>query len=209
MPNGVTILVTGFGPFGGLRANPSALIVEHLARTAPAHMLCEVLRTEFAAAEQRVRELLREHRPSALIALGVAASASDVRLERQAANLDDARQPDNAGHQPTGTPIVAGGRDALFATLPIQEMFAGVRELGVPVSISDDAGRFVCNHVMYAALDEINRSGLPTRCGFIHVPLCTDLVPAAEEAPSSISLAQTIAVVERCIAIASAEFVAT
>jgi pyroglutamyl-peptidase len=190
----VTILVTGFQPFGEHQVNPSALIVEHLARTAPADIICEVLPTQFIAAEERIRELLRLHTPAVLIALGVAPSATELRLERQAINLDDARLPDNAGYQPTATPIVPGGNDALFATLPLEDMLSAVRALGVPVTISDDAGRYVCNHVMYAALDEILKSALPTRGGFIHVPLCTETSPAA------ISLPQAITAIQRCIA---------
>ncbi len=216
----VTILVTGFEPFGQLEVNPSALIVEHLMRASSPGMLCEVLQTEFVAAEQRIRQLIRRHQPETVVCLGVASSATKIRLERLAANLDNARLADNAGYQPIESPIVASGSPTLSASLPLDQMLAAVLELGIPAALSDDAGRFVCNHVMYAALDEIARAGLSTRCGFIHVPLCADLAAAdlaaadlaaadlaaadlADERARTVTLADAIAAVECCIAIAS------
>jgi pyroglutamyl-peptidase len=204
----MTILVTGFEPFGQLQVNPSALIVEHLARTSAQGTVCEVLDTEFVAAERRIRELIRRHQPETVVCLGVAASASEIRLERQAANLDDARLPDNAGYQPAGTPIVADGSPTLSATLPLDRMLAAVSELGIRAVVSDDAGRYVCNHVMYAALDEIARAGLSTRCGFIHVPLCTGIGNQDDpDAAPTLALADVIAAVERCLTIATEDVV--
>ncbi len=197
----VTILVTGFEPFGEIRVNPSALIVEHLMRAAPRGVQCEVLRTEFVAAEERIRQLIREHRPETVICVGVAPSAAEVRLERLAANVDNARMPDNAGYQPTESAIVPDGRPTLSVTLPLNRMLAAVLELGIPGVVSDDAGRFVCNHVLYAALDEIAQLGLPTKCGFIHVPLCRGMGNADDAGTqSALGLADLIAAVESCIA---------
>ena len=201
----VTTLVTGFEAFGQLQVNPSALIVDHVRGTAPQGMLCEVLRTEFIAAEARIRELIRAYQPATAICVGVAPPAAEVRLERLAVNLDNARLADNAGYQPVEIPIVPNGRLTLSATLPLERMHAALVANGIPASISDDAGRFVCNHVYYAALDEIARDGLPTRCGFIHVPLCTGIGNADDsEAKSPLGVAELIAAVERCIAAAAA-----
>jgi pyroglutamyl-peptidase len=203
-------LLTGFERFGELRVNPSALVVEDILRRlargvsdSRPSLVGEILKTEFQAAESRIRGLIRAHRPETVIAVGVAPRATGMRLERVAANVDDARLPDNAGYQPNGVPIVADGSPTLIATLPLERMLDGILDLGIPASISDDAGRYVCNHVMYSALDEIRRGGFGTRCGFIHVPLCSDL-EAGPECPSNVTLAQLIAAVERCVAIALA-----
>jgi pyroglutamyl-peptidase len=189
-----TLLVTGFEPFGEVQVNPSALIVEHLARKAAPGDVYEVLKTEFAAADERIRQLIRLHQPETVVCLGVAPSAMEIRLERVAANLDSARIPDNAGAQPGESPIVPGGSPTLSATLPLDDMLASVLELEIPAALSEDAGRFVCNHVMYAALDEIARTGTSTRCGFIHVPLTG----------GALSLDDVITAVNRCIAVARA-----
>jgi pyroglutamyl-peptidase len=189
-----TLLVTGFEPFGDVQVNPSALIVEHLARTPAPGGVYEVLETKFATAEERIRQLIRLHQPETVVCLGVAPSATAIRLEGLAANLDDARIPDNAGAQPVETSIVPGGSPTLSATLPLDEMLAAVLQLEIPACLSEDAGRFVCNHVMYAALDEIARADMSTRCGFIHVPLTE----------GALSLEEVITAVERCIAVAQA-----
>ena len=202
------LLLTGFEPFGELGVNPSALVVEHILRGANGHgsdswprLVGEILKTEFQAAGSRVRALIRAQCPDVVIAVGVAPRATGIRLERIAANVDDARLPDNAGYQPNGVPIVATGSPTLTATLPLERMLDAVLELDIPASLSDDAGRYVCNHVMYSALDEIRHGGSGTPCGFIHVPLCSDL-DAGPECPSNVTLAQVIAAVERCISIA-------
>jgi pyroglutamyl-peptidase len=86
-----------------------------------------------------------------------------------AINVDDARIPDNAGAQPVDEPIVSGGPAAWFSTLPIKAMAAELSAAGVPVSVSQTAGTFVCNHVFYGLQQRLAGTGV--RSGFIHVPL--------------------------------------
>jgi len=200
-------LVTGFEPFGVLAENPSATIVRELSRRAAVQpdaypqLRVAILPTEFGKAEQAIRELLQIDVPDVLLALGVAPRAQGVRLERTARNRDDAAVPDNAGEQRTATPIVPGGPDTLESTLPIQAMQAALEQLGVPVAISDDAGGYVCNHLFYAARQVIDRRGLPTLCGFVHVPLCTEQVDTDSpgSAVGTLPRARLVEAVERCI----------
>ena len=176
------LLVTGFEPFGVLAENPSATIVRELSRRAAVRpddypgLSVAILPTEFAKAERTIRDLLQTDVPDVLLALGVAPRAQGLRLERTARNRDDAALPDNAGEQRQLTPIVPGGPDTFESTLPIQAMRAALEQLGVPVAISDDAGGYVCNHLFYAARHVIDSRRLQTRCGFVHVPLCTEQV---------------------------------
>jgi pyroglutamyl-peptidase len=199
-----TVLITGFEPFGQVLVNPSALICESL--VCESHDMSryrragEILPTEFVAAGRRMRDLIRTLRPDVVIELGVAPTATGLRFERVATNLDDATIPDNAGYQPASAEIVAGGVPTLAATLPLAQMLDRVTELGVPASFSEDAGAYMCNHVMYCALDEIARLALPAQCGLIHVPLCSEY-PAgnrATEAPA-LTLAQLVAAVDSCV----------
>jgi pyroglutamyl-peptidase len=160
-----------------------------------------ILPTEFAKAERAIRELLQTDVPDVLLALGVAPRAQGVRLERTARNRDDATLPDNAGEQRTLTPIVPGGPDTFESTLPIQAMQAALEQLGVPVAISDDAGGYVCNHLFYAARHVIDSLRLPTRCGFVHVPLCTEQVDTDTQQVhvGSLPRAKLVNAVECCI----------
>jgi pyrrolidone-carboxylate peptidase len=62
-------LLTGFGPFGAIAHNPSARIVEQLARGgSPGHRLtCRVLPVSFARAEAEIGSLLKSlTRPSSI-----------------------------------------------------------------------------------------------------------------------------------------------
>jgi pyroglutamyl-peptidase len=90
--------------------------------------------------------------------------------ERVAINVDDARIEDNEGNRPIEQTIVPDGPAAYFSTLPIQGMVEAMLERGIPASISNTAGTFVCNHLMYFVLHYLaqNQQNLPA--GFIHLP---------------------------------------
>ena len=72
--------------------------------------------------------------------------------ERVAINQDDARIPDNEGNQPIDLPIRLDGAPAYFSSLPIKAMVQAIKKEGLPASVSNTAGTFVCNHLMYQAL---------------------------------------------------------
>ena len=95
-----------------------------------------------------------------------------VTPERVALNLDDFRIPDNDGDQPVDTPIFEDGAPALFSNLPVKSMVQAIRIAGYPASLSDSAGTFVCNHVMYTILYHIAKEFPAMRGGFLHVPVC-------------------------------------
>ena len=105
-----------------------------------------------------------------MVCLGQAGGRTEVTPERVAINLMDGRIPDNDGFQPADIPIVPDGPAAYFSTLPIRAMVKAMESSGVPARISNTAGTYVCNDLMYRVLHwaERNRPGLP--CGFIHVP---------------------------------------
>ncbi|WP_261164782.1 pyroglutamyl-peptidase I [Microbacterium sp. Marseille-Q6965] len=179
----VTILLTGFEPFGGDARNPSGEAVEHVVRAwdGPERLVPAILPVSFDAAAEQLRALIGEHDPQIVVASGLAGGRTQVTPERVAINLRDARIPDNAGAQPLDEPSVAGGPAAYFATLPVKAIAQAIREAGVPAAVSHTAGTFVCNHVMYVAADEASRRpGM--RTGFVHVPWSADTAPA--DAPS-------------------------
>ena len=104
-------------------------------------------------------------------------------MERVAINIDDARIPDNRGRQPVDEPIVAEGPAAWFSTLPIKAMVSAMREAGIPASVSQTAGTFVCNHVMYGLLHKL-RDIQDVKGGFIHIPYLPEQAAAHPGAPS-------------------------
>jgi pyroglutamyl-peptidase len=166
------VLLTGFTPFGSVAVNPSQVIVQHIAaRAYPGLLLtAEVLPTAYRESEARIRALIREVQPDVVLSLGVAQRREAINLERRAQNRSSATIPDISGLLLTDAAIVPDGPAAYSATLPLDSLHAALAARAIPVEYSDDAGAYVCNHVFYCASDEIARLGLPTRCGFIHIP---------------------------------------
>ena len=107
-----------------------------------------------------------------MLCVGLAGGRAALSLERVAINLDDARIPDNAGQHPIDRPIVPGGPAAYFATLPIKAAVAALREAGLPASVSNTAGTFVCNHVFYGLMHLAATPGCACAADFCTCRIC-------------------------------------
>ncbi len=165
-----SVLLTGFEPFDGGSRNPSLDAVRMLAQKGIEGISLEVLElpVEFVTAGELVRAAIARIRPDVVLSIGLAAGRPDVTVERVAINLADARIPDNSGEQPVDQGLVAGGVAAHFSTLPVKEIVTAIRGTGVAASLSYSAGTYVCNAVMYHALNTTADGS--TQAGFIHVP---------------------------------------
>jgi pyroglutamyl-peptidase len=118
----------------------------------------------------KLEQAIKKHQPDIVICIGQAGGRLQITPERIAINIDDARIPDNEGHQPIDEPIVDGGTPAYWTTLPIKRVVARLRENGIPAAVSNTAGTFVCNHIFYGLMDYIHRAAPDIRGGFIHIP---------------------------------------
>jgi pyroglutamyl-peptidase len=167
-----TVLMTAFEPFGGENINPSWEAVRTFdgKEMAGARIVVRQLPVVFATCGEVLTRALEEIQPDRVLCVGQAGGRYDITVERVAINVDDARIPDNDQQQPIDQPIVADGPAAYFSTLPIKAMVAALREVGVPASVSQTAGTFTCNHVMYSLLHWINTRNSKARGGFIHIP---------------------------------------
>ncbi|XLV72974.1 pyroglutamyl-peptidase I [Ralstonia syzygii subsp. celebesensis] len=167
-----TVLVTGFDPFENEPVNPSWEAVRTLdgQGIAGADIVARQLPTVFGESIRVLDKLLLSLRPDVVIAVGQAGGRTEMAIERVAINVDDARIADNAGKQPIDTVIAADGPAAYFSTLPIKAIVRELRAAGVPASVSQTAGTFVCNHVFYGLMHAIARHKPPARGGFIHIP---------------------------------------
>ena len=184
-----TILLTGFEPFGGESVNPSWQVADALHGETIAgrrvHALC--LPCVFGDALQVLGAELARRRPGLVLALGQAGGRSDFSPERVAINVDDARIADNAGRRPIDTPVVPGAPAAHFSTLPIKAIVAALRAAGLPASVSQTAGTFVCNHVFYGLMHALRRRR-DVRAGFMHLPLLPEQAAAQPTPPTPPSL---------------------
>jgi pyroglutamyl-peptidase len=185
-----TLLLTGFEPFGGEVINPSWEVARVLSGETIGS--CRVVSVQlpcvFAQAPQALQVALACHAPQAVVCLGQAEGRSDITPERVAINLMQARIPDNAGAQPQEMPVVSDGPTAYFSGLPLANIVERLREMNIPVSISNTAGTFVCNQVFYWLQHTWAREG--RRSGFVHLPCLPE--QAARMSTSSPCLSLTL-----------------
>lgn len=195
------VLITGFEPFGGEAVNPSWEVVRQLdgVTLAGERVVALQLPCVFGEALSVLNAALEAQQPRLTIAVGQAGGRVDITVERVAINVDDARIPDNKGQQPIDEPIVAGGPAAYFSSLPVKAIVAALREQGIPASVSQTAGTFVCNHVMYGLLDALqDKAG--TKGGFIHIPYLPEQA-AAHPGEASMAVGTVRAALETAIAV--------
>ena len=163
------LLITGFDAFGGSENNPSWMAVSSLPDTVGGFTLKKcMIPTVFGKAAQEVLAAAEDFCPDVILCVGVAVGRDAVTPERIAVNIRDARIPDNAGNQPAGEYVVPDGPAAYFATVPVAAMAQAIRDAGIPATVSNSAGAFVCNDTLYLLLHHF--AGTSTRVGFIHVP---------------------------------------
>ena len=171
------ILVTGFDPFGGEKVNPALEAVKSLPSVIHGAEIrwVEIPTVFYQSAEVLEAEIVR-YQPNVVLCIGQAGGRTSLTPERVAINQDDARIPDNKGNQPIDTPIRLDGEAAYFSTLPIKAMVQAIKEDGLPATVSNTAGTFVCNHLMYQALYLADKKFPNVRAGFMHIPYMTEQV---------------------------------
>lgn len=186
------MLITGFDPFGGEAVNPAWQAVKRLPDIIGDFELCKLeIPTVFGLAAEKVLEKAEDFCPNVILSVGMAGTRAAVTPERIAVNIRDARIPDNAGNQPVGAFVVPEGPAAYFATVPVDAMSQAIRDAGLPGMVSNSAGAFVCNDVMYTLLHRY--AGTSVKVGFIHVPR----IP--EQGEPSLALDHTVAALSAAI----------
>lgn len=171
------ILVTGFDPFGGEPINPALEAVKGLADTINGAEIIKLeIPTVFGKSAEVVKAAMEKHHPDVVLNIGQAGGRFAISPERVAINIDDARIPDNEGNQPVDIAIQEDGAPAYFTQLPIKAMVTQMKEAGIPANVSNTAGTFVCNHIMYQVQYLIEKEYPAVKGGFIHVPYIPEQV---------------------------------
>lgn len=169
------ILLTGFEAFGATPVNPAELVASHLddREIGGARIVTRIVPNTFFKCIDVVRAAIIEVQPEAVVMMGEYGGRSMVTVERIAQNFNDGVRyglRDNDGVLMQGDLTAPDGPAAYTATLPIRAMVRAMREAGIPADISDAAGTFCCNHLMYGILHHIAVNDLPIRAGWIHLP---------------------------------------
>lgn len=172
------ILVTGFDPFGKEETNPAIESVKRLADTIEGAEIEKLeIPTVFHKSAKILEEKIAQYQPDVVLCIGQAGGRFGLTPERIAINQDDARIEDNDGNAPIDQSIRKDGQPAYFSTLPIKAMVQKIKEAGIPASVSNTAGTFVCNHIMYQALYLADKKFPNIKAaGFVHIPFMTEQV---------------------------------
>lgn len=163
------ILVTAFGAFPGAPSNPTEAILRRLQRErfalAGIELRVAVMPVSFAGVDARLRALLAAHRPDIVVHLGLAGRRRAISIETQARNRLTVLHPDADGatnKQFTVTPHGPPARASRWNPAPLVN---AIRQEGISVARSRDAGDYLCNQTLYLTLGLFDGPA-----GFIHVP---------------------------------------
>ncbi|MET1171587.1 pyroglutamyl-peptidase I [Paenibacillus amylolyticus] len=185
----VKILISGFEPFGGDAVNPTGALMDALANEVieGAELKTVLLPVHFDECADLLIAEMEAYRPDVVIACGLAKGRTSITPERIAVNVKDippGSYADNQGQRPVDEPIVDGSPDGLISTLPIRAMVKDMSAAGIPATVSNTAGTYICNNTMYRVLDHIRIGHLPIRAGFVHFPASTEMAVLQPSVPS-------------------------
>ena len=179
------LLLTAFSPFGGEKINPSLeavkLVKDKILET---DIIKLEVPTVFGKSIKIVADAIEKEKPDYVLCIGQAGGRYGITPERVAINIDDARIPDNEGNQPIDIPIFADGEPAYFSNLPVKSIVEEIRKEGLPASLSNSAGTYVCNHLMYGVLYTLSKKFKEVKGGFIHVPFVPEQTVDKPDKPS-------------------------
>ncbi|MFP5384770.1 MAG: pyroglutamyl-peptidase I [Bacteriovoracia bacterium] len=173
------VLISGFMPFGGRELNPTDRLIRALQHNEvpyPANLLVDhiLLPVTFRESFLSLQEKITQMNPDVVICLGQAAGRAEINLESVAVNCIHADIPDNEGLKPENEMINHLGMPSYLSTLPLQGIEGALKDAGIPVKVSQCAGKYVCNYLFYRLM-ETNQDTLRL-CGFIHVPILPEQV---------------------------------
>ncbi len=169
------VLLTGFEAYGSTPVNPAESVARALdgIEVGTARIVSRIVPNVFFECIEFVRAAIEETQPVLVVMMGEFGGRAMITVERIAQNLNDSTRYgvlDNRGQSLQDALTAADGPVAYRATLPIRAMVKSMREAGIPADISDAAGTFCCNHLMYGILHHIATHDLPIRAGWIHLP---------------------------------------
>ncbi|KAK7944618.1 hypothetical protein WMY93_000346 [Mugilogobius chulae] len=164
------VIVTGFEPFGEHAVNASWVAVQELDRIGLGEdidlFVCEVP-VEYQAVQTLLPSLWAEHQPRVVSGpRGSLRSGQAVTLE-QCGHNKGYRRLDNCCFSPESECCIEDGPECIGSVLDMDLVCKRVSEAGVgtKVTVSKDAGRYLCDYTYYTSLFVGNG-----RAAFIHVP---------------------------------------
>jgi len=169
-----SLLLTGFGPFADNAQNPTKQIINDLDGEIIGNfeIKAHILSVSYKKAPIELIKHIQEEKPDIIINLGLASDRDKITPELIAINYINSKTADNDGEVIQNSPINSSGDDAIFSSLPLNKILAALAEKNIESELSTTAGTYVCNLVMYSALDFLKKNQIDSKVqsGFIHIP---------------------------------------
>lgn len=206
-PAPVRVLLTGFGPFPEAPVNLSAQLTAEIGEAARSRLpgtpvTTAILPTEWRSAIATLDDLLDGTKPHVCLHYGVSSRARGFTIESRARNAR-APRPDAVGELPSDGEVKAGASRQLKAGPHTQALIRHLRDLGLPVSHSQDAGRYLCNAVYFHSLFRAQSEDGRRQVTFIHVPQPSPrrrlLLPYRRPLAADVAVAGGLAILEAAV----------
>ncbi|GGH86457.1 pyroglutamyl-peptidase [Pullulanibacillus pueri] len=179
------LLLTGFEPFLDFPINPTSDIVEALdeKELGGYKIYGRVLPVEYNVTGNQLIEHYKDVEPDDVISLGLAAGRHLITPERVAINCKGGAK-DNRGIIYEDDRIDQEGPNAYFSKLPLRSFLNELNGAGYPADVSNTAGTYLCNYVMYTMLHYLSENNSNVRAGFVHIPASHELALTNRKLPS-------------------------
>jgi pyroglutamyl-peptidase len=169
------ILITGFGPFPGAPWNPTQPLVARLTKLRrPAFtdvdFSSHIFPVTYKAVDRELPQLLKKHRPQALLMFGLASRTAHVRVETRARNAVTMLWPDAAQTRSRKGSIVSGPDATMFGP-HAAKLLRAARMTGIDARASRDAGAYLCNYLSWRATEAVGDNNDLRLAAFVHIPL--------------------------------------
>ena len=164
------ILIFGFKPYGRYKTNISEIIVNKIRNKKIGKKI--ILPTAFD--RNKIIKKLKEIKPDIILGMSQHPRARKIRIERKAKNIIKLKKekiPENrrfSGHRKSkgfsseSRLINKNSKSVLFTNLKIKKING--------ITITYNAGTYVCNFVMFIIMDHIRKNNKDTKFAFLHIP---------------------------------------
>jgi pyroglutamyl-peptidase len=147
------VLLTGFEPFGEFLVNSSWEASHLVGRQLATQVLARRLPVDYLPARAKLIQYLTYHKPVVCLCTGLGPEFAIERVARKPVQFSTIQ-----------------GSDVLEGAWPWPEMEGKVRNAAGSVSISYDAGEYVCESTYWSLLAFRRQFGYPVYAAFLHVP---------------------------------------
>ncbi|XP_061457352.1 pyroglutamyl-peptidase 1 isoform X2 [Rhineura floridana] len=159
----------GFGPFGEHSVNASWIAVQELEKLGlgeDVDLHVYEIPVEYQAVQRLIPALWKKHNPQLVVHVGLSGMATTVTLEKCGHNVGY-RGLDNCRFCPGSHCCIEGGPECIDSVIDMDAVCKRVSTLGldVAVTISKDAGRYLCDFTYYTSLYHSHGQS-----AFVHVP---------------------------------------